>query len=511
MKLRSLVEAAKASPDLAFAWLLGAFFCALRYVGLDHAPPAFFSDEFRAALHHICIAELGMSAYGERWPLFIMGAGRGLYTPPYLYIGALWVKLFGPTIVSCRALSATFTLAATIGTALVARRVAGGRVACWAFLAASLSPWAFQFARIAWDPPMAPAFLIWAVYFWLGRARLSQLIGAGIMFGLALHAYPPTRIQAPLTMVVLGSWALYRRSFKVSQVAIFSAVGALVAFPVLRGTIAGGALNERGLGEAIFNPAWVERVRGIYGKTFFLVQAIADHIDAHFRPTFLFFTGDRIYRHSTQYFGVLGLLDDLALGVVIAVVLRRLLRSAGNASAGADTPAGPAPPAYATYAAASGHATPQASGLLPAEWRLLGFGCLGYFMGILPAALCWAGVPHSLRSIGAYPFLALATGVVIHAASRSIRHFSKAALAVACGHALLFGHIFFVSYPEVPKVRDWFDGHVNDVMMDPNFDPERSRAFIRHNPEGYRYYSIAYRGETCASSDALYRKYVGIK
>lgn len=488
--IHSIVDAARAAPDLAFACLLGSFFCVLRFVALEQSPPAFFSDEFRAALHHICLAELGISGYGEPWPTFVPGAGGGLYTPPFLYIGALWVKIFGPTIASCRALAAAFTLLSTLGVACVARRAAGDRVAVWAFLAAALSPWAFQFARIAWDPPMAPAFLIWAVFFWLARAHRLQLICAGALFGLALHSYPPTRIQAPLVFAVLGVWALYRRTLKLSHVLLFGIAGVLVAYPVIKGTL-DGSLNGRGQGEAIFNQVFITRGRGIYDGWFYVLQAGFDNLAAHFHPTFLFLIGDRNYRHSTEHFGVFGLLDDLALAVVAWWLLKMFLQHGGLRGRAGSSKA---------EVAVSGEPFAR-------EWRLAAFAVIGYVLGILPAALCWSGVPHALRAIGAAPFLALATGVVLNAASRAARRFSPFALTVGTVHALLFGYIFFVMYPELPKVRDWYDGHVNDVMMDPKFDPKARRAFIRANPEGFRYYSIAYRGETCASSDVLFKRY----
>ena len=271
---------------------------------------------------------------------------------------------------------------------------------------------------------------------------------------------------------------------------LISALWAVRRVPVIAGTL-DGSLNLRGNHEAIFNTTFGERGRGFYERWFFVVQAGLDNLAAHFRPTFLFLIGDRNYRHSTQYFGVFGLLDDLALAVVAWFLLKRFFRHATASITG------------------TGEASvPQSSGLGSArEYRLAAFAGAGYLLGVLPAALCWSGVPHSLRAIGAYPFLALATGLVLEAASRSARRFSRAAIAVAMIHGVLFAHIFFVRYPALPKVRDWYDGFAQDIMSDPNFEPRKYRVFITQNPEAFRYYSIAYRGETCASSDELWKQY----
>ena len=76
-------------PTLAILWL------ALRFVLLEHSPPGFYGDEIRGALNAICLGETGESAYGERWPFFVSGAGAGIYSPPFLYFSAGWAQLFG--------------------------------------------------------------------------------------------------------------------------------------------------------------------------------------------------------------------------------------------------------------------------------------------------------------------------------------------------------------------------------------------------------------------------------
>jgi 4-amino-4-deoxy-L-arabinose transferase-like glycosyltransferase len=456
--------------------VLGVAFCLLRFLWLESNPRGFFSDEFRGALHQICLAENGRDADGNAWPAFVQGAGGGLYTPVFLYLGLVWIKIFGPTIAACRALAATATLITIVMTALVARRLAGQRAMLLTFVAASLSPWSFQFARIAWDPPLAPAFVMSAIYLWLSRARLACLVGSALCFAGALYCYPPARLHAPLVFLLLGGWALWRRTLRLRDAALFALVVVVAAFPLLRGTL-DGSLMQRTDDEAIWNATFVKDGRGRYPAPRFLAHVVGDHLHSYFRPTFLFFTGDTNFRHSTQLYGQLGLLDDVVLAALVLRVVRSLARAALGVVQGSL----------------------WGGALTVARARLLGFAAAGYLLGVLPAALCWSGTPHALRAIGAWPFLALFTGTLLAVALQAFRRwFEYCVVFLAVLHAGLFAWVYFVKYPRV--VKEWFDVSVQQAMLEPGSTRKQKLEVAKDYPEGFRYYAIAYQGATCDSS-----------
>jgi 4-amino-4-deoxy-L-arabinose transferase-like glycosyltransferase len=126
-------------------WGLAILWLVLRFVGLERSPPGFYGDEFRGALHAICIGETGESAYGERWPLFVSGGGGGLYTPPFLYFSAGWAQLFGYSIASFRAIAAFFSVLTIVALYGWVRQTAGRGIAAGSAVVAARSPWWVQF------------------------------------------------------------------------------------------------------------------------------------------------------------------------------------------------------------------------------------------------------------------------------------------------------------------------------------------------------------------------------
>ena len=422
---------------------------ALRFVGLEHSPPGFYGDEFRGALHAICLGETGESAYGERWPLFVRGAGGGIYTPPFLYFSAGWAKLFGYSIASFRAIAAFFsvlTIAALYGWV---RRTAGPEIAGWSAFVAALSPWSFQFSRIAWDPPLAPAFLMLALWAWSRARTLPAGVAAGALAALAMYAYPPMRIQAPLVFAALFAVERAAGRLRARAVLGFALSAGVVAIPLLLHTFT-GELNQRGLAEAVFSPEYVNANRGADSPLVFIVKTTLANFAAHFAPGYLFFTGDANGRHSTQRIGELGFVEVLGVGIGVMLIVERWLgrrarppRERGDRNLGS--------------AAAGRLLRLRAAGGDPAG-----------------GALLHTGVPHALRSIGAWPFQAVVFGFLL---SRFARNGARAVAvigAVAILHSAWFAHAYFVAYP---KIDDrWFHGAIQRVLSGSDLESPRGAA-----------------------------------
>ncbi|HXU62111.1 MAG TPA: hypothetical protein VN962_10440 [Polyangia bacterium] len=452
--------------------LLGA-----RFVALELSPPGFYVDEFLGALHVVCLSQTAHSSSGQAWPLFAEGGGGGFYTPVFLYLGAGWTRLFGPSIYSFRAMAALAGVMSVLGATAVAKRAAGPRFAFWTFVLACLSPWGFQFSRIAWDPPLYPAFLVWAVHVWLGGRR-TALQGAlsGALFAGALYSYPPARIGAPLLFAALlvGGWARLRWQqvvgFGLSATALLAPLLVRYGDPAFRG---------RGADLSIFSGAFIRDHRGHWPKWFFVIRSLLDNIHAHFTPSFLFLGGDQNLRHSTQYFGELGLLDAFALvmglALLVAAVRGRMHPSPPDGrSAGV-----PAARTLASY---------------------FGLAGIGIFCGILPAALTWEAVPHALRAIGAWPFFSMLGGGLLVLGEARWRAARASACTVAVLHAALMLFVYFRLYP--PLAEGAFSSSLHDSFArTAALDPDDKASLVsRESPEGIRYYLIRSGKYDCTTS-----------
>jgi len=247
--------------------LVGWTWMVVRFLGLEISPPGFFMDEATPAVHAMCLAETGRNMDGQSWPLYSHAAGGGQHPLTLLAFDIVWMKFFGTSRAAFRAVSAFWIFMTCVGLFLLCRELAAripvapgderSQSAVRAFpwlvlLAALLSPWGFQFSRVGWEAPLAPAFLILALVAFLRGLRVTkQLLAWSIAAGLGASAamidYPPMRATAPLVfaaMVVLLWLVAKGRQSRRSLVK-----GALTTLAVT-GICTRSTLRVRGQGQA---------------------------------------------------------------------------------------------------------------------------------------------------------------------------------------------------------------------------------------------------------------------
>lgn len=453
-------------------WCIAGVAIVARFVGLETSPPGFAMDEAMGAAHLACLGESGYSADGVKWPLFASGAAGGYYTPIYLYFGAAWTRIFGISIAAMRSVPAVFTTLTVLGVYGLTRRLAGPRAAMWTTLLASLSPWGFHFARVAWDPPVAPAFVIGFCYFWLLRNAAWGGLLSGAAFAGAIYSYPPTRIQAPIVFAILFLMTWRQTRGRLLRSIAFSISSVTLSIPLIQ-RILDPEFLARSKGLAIFSESYLNENRGIFGPKLYLLRTLLDNIALHFRPSYLFLTGDANLRHSSQTFGILSLVDDMALVVGILLLVAAMRRTLPEATK------------------------------LPGDKSLTGMfflGIAGLLLGVLPAALTWEGVPHALRAIGGWPFVALITGAILAKADQCWRHVRPLACVVGLLHLGLYGVAYFKDFPTF--AGEYFDVAWNESMLQFWKQSAETRHWnAREGDLAQRYFLMLHGTHNCQQSE----------
>lgn len=503
---------------LALIWLVA------RFVKLNDSPPAFWTDEAWDAAQAMCLAETGQDMNGKGFQLLSKAMGGGSLPITWTLFNVLWIRVFGSSQGAFRAAAAFWNVVTFLGLFGLARAVVPGRpraapeeedgaaagsVAARLFpwlvvCAALLSPWSFQFSRIGWEGPLAPAWMVLSLFalarLWRSRGRTWWLwgLGSGAAAALSMISYPPFRVATPL-VVALAAAAMAaatprgpeRRRFVAELASVAVALGAGIAAVVVK-TLSGETVS-RVMTVAIFSPEWMEQHRRGIPRLAFLFITAADNLVAHLRPSFLFFTGDVNTRHSAQIVGQLSPVDDLALGLAAAAVVGLAVRTARQI-------AGTVPPAW-----------PRLS---PA-WKSLAAVALlcvaGAFLTILPAALTWEGVPHALRSIGTWPIVVLFSGAVLAAAWEARRWVPVVTVLVAVIYSAVYLPGYFRYYENISP--DVFHRDITEAIaagaaaQPPRSAAESIRPLLpRYGDEVLRYFLMHHDHLSCqASSDVLQR------
>jgi hypothetical protein len=469
-----------------FLVALAAAWCVFRFVGLENAPYGIWMDESRVALHTACLVETGRPAGSQLWPFFAPAFGDGHHPSTLLFFDVIFTQVFGNSIAVFRAVSAIAILATIAGLISIVRRISSPGLTLFVFVSAAVSPWSFQFSRVAWEGPLAPAFLVWGVYFLLVPPRWFTLAGAGALGALAMFTYPPLRIASPLVLLTVGLVQI--RMGKLRWRDALPAIAALfiVLSPVIVLTLQ-GKLSGRAMSVAIFSNEYLDGQRGNLPRLQFFIGRFLDNLWLHFRPSYLFVTGDENLRHSAQIVGQLSPVDALgAMALLSLFAWNRFRRKASAIDAENEV---------------------QQNGLARCYLKLVALGIAGFTFGSIPAALTWDTVPHSLRSIGAWPWACLASGAALAWVVQLRPRFILLVAGVAAVYSVLYLPRYFDVYKHAPVDtfrRDLWEAIQNRgnttaaVAVRPLLD--------RYGDDELRYYLIRWDHMGCRSSEkALHR------
>jgi hypothetical protein len=133
--------------------------------------------------------------------------------------------------------------------------------------------------------------------------------------------------------------------------------------------------------------------------------------------------------------------------------------------------------------------------------EIFGFLLWGFVCGIVPAALTWERIPHALRAIGAWPFLAMMTGDILHRIGQLWKYTSLLTAACAAVFFTLYVRSYFVGYPRMSEASS--DSHVKVLAI----AAEQSGSWhgfvetLKDYPKLARdYYRMTYGHESCLSA-----------
>lgn len=435
----------------------------IRFWALGTNPPGFWLDEAAFATHILCVQQTGADAYGVRRPLFSYALGGGFITPIYLYSGVTWTAVFGNSIGSLRALIAFYSVLTILGLFFLGRTLfLSTQAGLLCALAGAISPWAFIFSRIAWDQPLAPCFLVWGLVAFFTARRWLGCIAAGVLLAMAMYSYPPTRLHVALLLPFLCYLKLRADRSQWKPLLLTGATFLLVLLPLTRGTVS-GALQGRFHVLSITSPEYLQRFGGFSWPL--VIRIFVANMLAHFTPTFLLVSGDANPRHSVQTFGEVSWLDVMAaIALPMLLIARRRLLSRRDVD-------------------------------------IFGFLLWGFVCGIVPAALTWDSIPNAMRAIGAWPFLTMMTGWLLHQIARLWRYTSVLSAACAAGFFTLYAHSYFVEYPRISEAA--FDSTVKVLAISAE-QSGRWNEFVetlRNYPKLARdYYRMTYGHESCLTA-----------
>jgi 4-amino-4-deoxy-L-arabinose transferase-like glycosyltransferase len=204
----------------------------LHFYWLSDIPPGLNNDEVNIGYEAWSIATTGRDQWGNFLPLVFQGFGNWSL-PVYIYLTVPFVWILGPTVLAVRAVSALSFLALVLLAYMIVKKFRP-QIAFPAAVMTAVTPWIYGLTRIAAEAPLAMAFFLAAIYFFLeSRARRHLVIVSGAFLILSILTYYGMWVFAGLFSVFL---AFFNRNFAWSKkyLAVLLIMGAVFAILIIK-------------------------------------------------------------------------------------------------------------------------------------------------------------------------------------------------------------------------------------------------------------------------------------
>ncbi len=295
----------------------------LRIYRLAEIPPSLSWDEASIGYDAWSVTLDGQDQWGRSLPFIFKSFGEFKY-PFHIYATALSIKLLGLSDFAVRLPSVFMGVVNILLLFFLVKKITRSEMAAIlssVFLA--ISPWSIQFSRVNWETNFALFFFFLGLLFFVYRDQKPWfLITAFLFFGLDLYTYNAPKVFIPL--FVAGLLMINIKDFLKQKFIFSSALFIFGLFLIL--TLVNPELSGRMRFQQVsFDESSIQGAK-IYAMTknrnLGKFELIGKKYISHFSPQFLFLSGDKNPRHSTQLVGQLYWFDLILIPVGLIMLLK---------------------------------------------------------------------------------------------------------------------------------------------------------------------------------------------
>lgn len=205
----------------------------LRLLWLGDVPGGLNQDEASIGYDAWAILHYGIDRNGFSWPVHLVAWGSG-QNALYAYLSMPFLAVFGLSVTSLRLLAACIGILTLLLFWLLGRKLDRGMGLC-ALLLIVTSPWHLMASRWALESNILPAIVLLSVWLFAGcrRERAYSLPLACVVLTVAVYAYGPAYMFAPLFMACALVMLWQERAAGLVQLLAALVCAALVALPMM--------------------------------------------------------------------------------------------------------------------------------------------------------------------------------------------------------------------------------------------------------------------------------------
>lgn len=215
-------------------WILLLLGISVRIAYFGQIPTGINQDEAMAAVDAHALLAYGTDRYGMHFPVHFTAWGWAQMSVLLSYLMVPFIALLGFTTVAIRLPLLLASLAGMLVLYLLAKKIAGERIALLVLFLTAINPWHMMQSRWSLDCNLFPhLFVIGCFFLLIGVQKKWYLYLSMCFFGLCFYSYGIAVYSVPLFLLVAALWLLRTRQMKFSEIVWPGCVFLLIALPEL--------------------------------------------------------------------------------------------------------------------------------------------------------------------------------------------------------------------------------------------------------------------------------------
>lgn len=195
-----------------------------RLLFLSSYPGGVSQDEAFSGYDAFSLANYGVDCFGYHFPVYNTSWGSGM-SALYSWLTIPFIKLFGLNLWSMRLAQALLGIISLLVLYLLMKKVTNNKIALLTLFLFTISPWHIVMVRWGLDSATTPAFLLFAMYFFvLGLEREKYLLLSAVFYGLSLYCYAFLWTLLPFILLFQIGYAYIHKKIRFSLVSIGAAI-----------------------------------------------------------------------------------------------------------------------------------------------------------------------------------------------------------------------------------------------------------------------------------------------
>lgn len=190
---------------------------ASRIIGIGVYPVGIHADEAYAGYEAYAMLQDGMDSWGYHNPVYLTVWGSGMSVLESLLMMP-FIKIGGLNLTMIRMPQMILGVLSVLVLYLLLKKISSPQMALWSAFLLAVCPWHIMMSRWGLDANLAPAFILFAMYFsvW-GLEKERYFILAALFWGIALYTYALTWIFVPAFLTLSSLYGIKCGRIKITK------------------------------------------------------------------------------------------------------------------------------------------------------------------------------------------------------------------------------------------------------------------------------------------------------